>query len=117
MIEPIQLAPYLEALEERVERETRRQRDNSRILKEAGKGRNRKARAKSIQVMTPAKQAHAVALARLKARRALREKGYDFTQAAELLWSWSRQNTALRLALIRVAIGTLTGFQAPPEDS
>lgn len=70
----------------------------------------------SATTMTLEKQSRAMFLARIKARRALREARRDQLHAAELLWIWSRQNTALKSALVRVAIGVLVGLQTPLEE-
>ena len=66
-----------------------------------------RAKTKRRKTMLPAKQANAMAEASDAACRAFRQSDGNPDGAMELLWVWSRQNSSLRTALIRVAISNL----------
>lgn len=57
--------------------------------------------------MSPIKQKMAVVTAVFKAQQALVQENGNMQDAIELLWSWSRQDTALQTALIRYAVAKL----------
>lgn len=66
-----------------------------------------------LEALSPAKLSRSFDLVDQKVDEAHRKERGSALRRAELLWAWSRNDNALRLALVKVAISLLTGHRPP----
>lgn len=108
----VDLIHYLEEKDKRADLEKEREQQNAEIIASLGKGPRRKKMADHHDILagpnSAGKRERAKALSHRKAKRAIKQAKGDTGKAAQLLWSWSRTDTALQNALIVMSIEALT---------
>lgn len=66
-----------------------------------------------LEALSQEKLSRSFDLVDQKVGEAHRKERGSALRRAELLWAWSRNDNALRLALVKVAISLLTGHRPP----